>query len=194
MNNIIKIIALALLSTSLAFTNNNKKIIVIDVSHGGSDNGISIGELNEKEITLKIAKKIRELNKNANVELILTRDSDKFITLNERIDCINKLRPDFVISLHLNENQDENQNGTEILVCNKNRHKAKSNKLAQDIYNSFDKEKIKINEADFYLLKKVHFPIVLIELGYLTNEKERLFLSSEKGQLEIATSLLKVIN
>tara|TARA_R110002124_G_scaffold100353_2_gene247229 strand:- start:1144 stop:1581 length:438 start_codon:yes stop_codon:yes gene_type:complete len=145
MKNIFRIIGLAFLTITLAFTSIDKKIILIDVSHGGYDNGISIGELNEKEITLNIAKKIKELNENANVDIILTRDSDKFISLNERTESINKLRPDFVISLHVNSNEDRSQNGMEIFVSNKNKQKVKSEKLALDIYNSFDNHNREIN-------------------------------------------------
>lgn len=193
MKNIFKIIGLVFLTITLAFTSSDKKIIVIDVSHGGYDNGISIGELNEKEITLNIAKKIKELNKNANVDIILTRDSDKFVSFNKRTKSINKVRPDFVISLHINSNEDKGQNGMEIFVSNKNKQKVKSEKLALDIYNSFDNRNREINKADFYLLKNINYPITLVELGYLTNEKDREYLTSENGQLELATSLLNAI-
>ncbi len=177
----------------LDFTGSNKKTIVIDVSHGGQDNGVSIGNLNEKEITLNIAKKIKELNENDNVEIILTRDSDKFLTLNERIENINVLKPDFVISLHVNSNEDRSQNGMEIFVSNKNKQKDKSTKLALDLLNSFDNHQVEIKNADLYLLKNVNYPIALVELGYLTNENDRELLTSENGQLELVTSILNAI-
>lgn len=177
----------------LNFKNSNKKTIVIDVSHGGQDNGVSIGNLNEKEITLNIAKKIKELNENDNVEIILTRDSDKFLTLNERTENINALKPDFVISLHVNSNEDRSQNGMEIFVSNKNKQKDKSTKLALDLLNSFDKHHTEIKNADLYLLKNVNYPIALVELGYLTNENDRELLTSENGQLELVTSILNAI-
>jgi N-acetylmuramoyl-L-alanine amidase len=193
MKNILKFIGLAFLTITFAFTSSDKKVIVIDVSHGGQDNGISIGKLNEKEITLNIAKKIKEQNKNANVEIILTRDSDKFVTLNERTENINALKPDFIISLHVSSSEDKNKNGMEIVVSNKNKQKDKSTKLALYLLNSFDKHQAEIKNADLYLLKNVNYPIALVELGYLTNDKDREVLTSENGQLELVTSILNAI-
>lgn len=138
-------------------------------------------------------KKIKEQNKNANVEIILTRDSDKFVTLNERTENINALKPDFIISLHVNSSEDKNKNGMEIVVSNKNKQKEKSKKLALDLSNSFDNHQVEIKNADLYLLKNVNHPIALVELGYLTNENDRELLTSENGQLELVTSILNAI-
>lgn len=193
MKNIFKIIGLVFCVITLAFTSIDKKIIVIDVSHGGQDIGISLGKLNEKEITLSIAKKIKELNENVNVEIILTRNSDKFITLNERTENINKLKPDFIISLHVNSNEDKTKNGLEIFVSNKNEQKEKSEKLALGLLNSFHNHNAKIKKSDFQLLNNVKYPIALVELGYLTNKKDRELLTSENGQQELATSILNAI-
>ncbi len=193
MKNILKFIALILLTISFSFTNSDKRIIVIDVSHGGEDNGVSLDKLSEKEITLSIAKKIKKLNKNVNVDIILTRDSDKFVTQKERAESINKLNPDLVISLHVNSSKDKKNNGMEIFVSNKNKQKEKSEKLALDILNSFGNKNVEIKKADFHLLKNVNFSIVLLELGYLTNENDRKLLTSEKGQFKLATSILNAI-
>ncbi len=177
----------------IAFLGNNTKKVVIDVSHGGKDGGVSLGGLNEKKIALNIAKKIKALNKNENIEIILTRDSDQFISLNKRAKKINKLKPDFVISLHLNSDKDKNKNGMEIFVSDKNKQKEKSEKLAANLFNSFKDRTVKIKKADLYLLKNIEYPITLIEMGYLSNKKDREFLTSENGQLELASLVLKAI-
>ncbi|WP_336127160.1 N-acetylmuramoyl-L-alanine amidase family protein [Mesoflavibacter sp. CH_XMU1422-2] len=193
MKNLMKFIGLAFLTITLAFTTVDKKTIVIDVSHGGHDNGTIVNGYNEKGIALNIANKIKELNKNSNLEIILTRDSDKFLSLNERAEQINKLKPDFVISLHVNAADDKKESGKEIFVSDKNKQKEKSGSLALELFYSFKDRNVEIKKADFYLLKNVEYPIALLELGYLTNENDREVLTTEKGQSELAESILNVI-
>ena len=188
-----KFIGLVFLTITLAFTNVDKKTIVIDVSHGGHDNGTTAHGFNEKEIALNIANKIKQLNKNSSIEIILTRDSDKFLSLNERTEQINKLKPDFVISLHANATDDKKESGKEIFVSDKNKQKEKSGNLALELFYSFNDRNVEIKKADFYLLKNVEYPIALLELGYLTNENDREVLTTEKGQSELAESILNVI-
>ncbi|MEO1054352.1 MAG: N-acetylmuramoyl-L-alanine amidase [Bacteroidota bacterium] len=189
----ITFIGLALLTITLAFTNVDKKTIVIDVSHGGHDNGITIDGFSEKEIALNIANKIKASNKNSNVEIILTRDTDQFLSLGDRVKQINELKPDFVISLHANLSDDLNKNGTEIFISDKNNQKEKSGDLALKLLYSFNDGNVTIKKADFFLLKNVECPIALVDLGYLTNKDDLQILTSEKGQTQLAQSILSVI-
>ena len=177
----------------LAFTNVDKKTIVIDVGHGGQDNGTTVNGFDEKEIALNIANKIKELNKNSNVVIILSRDSDKFLSLSDRANQINSVKPDFVISLHANATDNQKENGKQIFVSDKNKQKEKSGDLALKLFYSFKDRNVEIKKADFYLLKNVEYPIALVELGYLTNETDREILTTEKGQYKLAKSILSVI-
>lgn len=193
MRNIFLFIGIALLTFTFSFTSVNEKIVVIDVSHGGEDNGASIGNFHEKDIALSIAKKIKELNRSSNIQIVLTRDSDKFISLEDRAKMINNLKPDFAISLHLNFHPDVNKNGTEIYISNLNKKKESCEKLALEISNSFEKEKVEIKQANFSILKNVEYPIALVEFGFLSNENDRKLMTSEEGQVELANSILKAI-
>lgn len=90
-----------------------KKTIIIDPGHGGQSTGaksvakVSIGGyrryIYEKEITLELAKKLRDLiNKSPNVQALLTREKDEYVSLQERVDIALKNKGDLFISLHLN--------------------------------------------------------------------------------------------
>ena len=193
MKNVLKISALALVAFLFAFTNANKKTILIDVSHGGKDSGALVEGFNEKEIALSIAKKMKELNQHPNVEIILTRESDTFLSLAERAKLINDLHPDYVISLHTNVTTNPSVSGMNIVISDQNTEREKSGELAMDLLYSFDKKNIQINKADYYLLKNVHYPIAFIELGYLSNESDRQLLTTQKGQQELAESILNGI-
>jgi N-acetylmuramoyl-L-alanine amidase len=194
MKNVIKIAALVLVSISLAFTGIDKKVVVLDVGHGGKDTGAMIDGVNEKDINLAIAQKIKELNTNSQVEIILTRTTDEFISLDERAKKINDAKPDYVISLHTNSSKDEHQSGTEIYYTLKSMHAEKSKQLAIDISAGFTEGEVSIKHADFYLLKKVNSPMLLVELGYLSNPIEKAALVDKASQLAFAQSILKLMD
>jgi len=79
------------------------KIIIIDPGHGGSDPGaIGPSGLRESEITLKIALELEKLLKGAGIPTYLTRNENKFISLEERTNFANKKNGFIFISLHAN--------------------------------------------------------------------------------------------
>ena len=76
--------------------------IVIDAGHGGEDPG-ALGRLGsrEKDITLTIAKRLRELvNAEPNMRALLTRDDDYFLPLHMRVDKARKVKADLFVSIH----------------------------------------------------------------------------------------------
>ncbi len=82
----------------------DRTVVVIDPGHGGKERG-AIGPtgLEEKEVTLILARKLRtELQKDPTVSVVLTRDQDRFVPLDERTAIANHNRADLFISIHLN--------------------------------------------------------------------------------------------
>ncbi|PQA95757.1 N-acetylmuramoyl-L-alanine amidase [Chryseobacterium shigense] len=187
----IKLLALSAFSASfLSFTPTNKKYIVIDAGHGGNDTGSIYGKFSEKEITISIANEIKKLNENQDqYEVILTRDSDAYPTLQERTAMINKLNPELVISLHMNSDpqKESEKEGTEVYIQNTDGSK----KLAEKISKKFDVRKIE--ERNLHMLRETKAPAVLVELGFINNTKDREYATSEKGQKEIAQKFTEII-
>jgi N-acetylmuramoyl-L-alanine amidase len=90
-------------------------IIVIDPGHGGEDSG-AVGKngLLEKEVTLDIANKLKELLKNdKGIEVILTRDKDVLVPLEERAAIANQRKADIFLSIHTNASQKRSARGYE---------------------------------------------------------------------------------
>jgi len=187
----IKLLALSAFSTAfLSFTPLTKKYIVIDAGHGGNDMGAVYHDTAEKDITLHIAHEIEKINATQDkYEVILTRGSDDDIILADRTNKINDLKPEMVISLHVNSNpKDETPDkGTEIFVQNSD----SSRKLAEKISKKFNARKIE--ERNLHMLRESQAPTVLVELGFLNNTEDRRYMTSEKGQQEIAKKFIEVI-
>ncbi|MDR4952299.1 N-acetylmuramoyl-L-alanine amidase [Chryseobacterium sp. ES2] len=188
----ITLLALSIFSTAfLSFTPINKKYIVIDAGHGGNDFGAIHGEILEKNISLSVAKEIQKINESQDkYEVILTRDSDSAPTLAERTDLINKLNPEMVISLHVNSSpeKEKSDNGFEVYVQNSD----VSKELAGKIYKKFNARKI--SESNLHMLRETKAPAVLVELGFINNSDNRNYITSEKGQKEIAQKFVEIIN
>ena len=92
--------------------------VVIDPGHGGKDPGtISPGGLKEKDITLAVAQRLaRELRERHHYEVILTRDRDVFLPLEERTAIANSKEGDLFISIHVNAAPNQAAKGIETYV------------------------------------------------------------------------------
>jgi N-acetylmuramoyl-L-alanine amidase len=172
--------------------------IVIDAGHGGSDFGATFNETSEKMIVSQIAEKIKSLNENKNITILLTRNSDELITLEKRTAYINSVKPDLVLSLHINANPNNEKSGVESYVSDKSPFYAKSNAIANQLNVSLAKNSsLKVSEtklAPFHILKKSEAPTVLFELGYLTNTKDRKYLTDETEQDAIAKNIYSFLS
>ncbi|WP_312312820.1 N-acetylmuramoyl-L-alanine amidase family protein [Empedobacter brevis] len=103
----------SLFATSTIFAQ-TPKTFIIDAGHGGHEIGSKNNQINESEYSLEIAQKIQQLAKKKNINVILTRNGNDFLDLQSRVDKINELNPDLVISLHLNSSTSKELKGAEV--------------------------------------------------------------------------------
>lgn len=195
-----------------------KHIIVIDPAHGGQDTGIKLTDkVNEKDITLAVALALRkELAKENNLEIILTRDSDKEVSLEDREKNVAKIKPDFVISLHTNAGFGKSASGFEIYYQEfnkdvikekkkakgdarqeKNKYLNDSVRLARIIQENlnilFPRKGRGLRRADLPVTEDLFVPVVVVEMGFATNPEDKKKLLSLNTQTEIANALGKSI-
>ena len=198
-----KIGALLGIAACFAFALPNSKTekieVVIDAAHGGKDYGAVYGDFMEKEITEAIAKKVKEQVGNKDVEVHFTRLSDEFLELSERVDIINRIKPDLVLSLHTNFSTKENSatSGLEIFIGKNSVAKDKSKAYATALAKQMQEYKFNksgIEEASFYVLNKVEAPAVMLEMGYLSHEGDRAYLTSTEGQEKLAETIAGFID
>lgn len=173
-----------------------KKTIIIDAGHGGTDLGATKDDLNEKDILSEITKKIKTMYSDSDVSILFTRTEDKFIDVKNRTDFINLNKPDLVISLHINTNKNSDTNGFEIFITDKSDLFEKAKLFADKLSSKLSQTQLKnrgLKTAPFQILKNSSYPSMVIELGFISNENDRKFIASEKGQTEIAKNILGFI-
>ncbi len=215
-NYISRILALPLIAfTVLAFTFRTKSsraiipldkeiTVVIDAGHGrmanGSVNGARSEGIYEDDIVLTLAKKVAEMNANNKINIVLTRTSGENVDLNKRVEIAKEKKADLFISLHMGASEDDaNRNGIELLVSNKNTAFQKQSQLLASVlkeelatvYTTFPE--LRKRQVGSLILDKNVCPSVLIECGYVTNKKDRDFITGEGNQKLIAEKIITSI-
>ncbi|MDO4184635.1 MAG: N-acetylmuramoyl-L-alanine amidase [Rhodospirillales bacterium] len=113
--------------------NNAKKIVVIDAGHGGHDPGaIGYSGVYEKNITLAAAKELkRQLDKEGKYKVFLTRSTDIFIPLRDRVKIARKHNADLFISLHADSATNRNAKGLSVYTLSETASDKEAEALAE---------------------------------------------------------------
>lgn len=173
-----------------------EKIVVIDPGHGGFDPGaVGPSGLTEKEVALDISKSIAQKLQDKVDKIVLTRDSDEFISLRERVEMANQLDASVFVSIHANASNREYSEGTETFISPAN--KAVSRRLAEIIHDELIDE-IQLNdrgikEDNFYVVKHTDMPSILVEVAFLSNPHEEALLSSSVFRRKTAGAISRGI-
>ncbi|MES2800888.1 MAG: N-acetylmuramoyl-L-alanine amidase [Bdellovibrionota bacterium] len=199
-------------------------VIVIDPGHGGVDVGAVRGIFKESDITLKVAQKIQNLIQSEfsqNIEVILTRETNKSLSLENRVKVAETRYADLFISLHANSSQASYVSGMEfyfkkgahavkmpaieastavkkiigdLTSFGQTRQSLKFNQILQNQVKALGADsKTVIKRAPFFVIEKTSMPSALIEIGYISNISEAKLLLTEERQQEIAETIVKSI-
>ncbi|MEN6467422.1 MAG: N-acetylmuramoyl-L-alanine amidase [Smithella sp.] len=193
-----------------------KQIVVIDPAHGGEDSGVlGVAKVAEKDLTLAMALALKkELDQEGNLAVILTRDSDKTLSVDDRKKSIAKINPAMVLSLHVNAGFGKHSSGFELYYpgfkgleaspkgaktnqANAGQYLNDTVKLARLVQKNLDglfpRKGRGLREAVVPLAEGLVVPVLTVELGFATNPDEKKKLTSEKTQAEIAKALARSI-
>jgi N-acetylmuramoyl-L-alanine amidase len=151
-------------------------LIYLDSGHGGKDSGASKNGIHEKDIVLKIQKKMESLLKNFDVDVATSRDSDVFLSLDERTQKANKLNADVLVSIHCNSATTTSARGFESYRWTNvdSGTVAFQNVMHQEIIRSMgngitDRGK---KSANFHMLRESKMKAVLTEVLFLSNTQD----------------------
>jgi N-acetylmuramoyl-L-alanine amidase len=115
------------------FAADQPKVIVIDPGHGGIDPGaVSHKKTKEKDVVLAYGQALRDaLQKSSNYKVILTRDSDQFISLEERVNIARDNKADLFIAIHADTVEEKGVRGTTLYTVSDKATDAEAEALAQ---------------------------------------------------------------
>jgi N-acetylmuramoyl-L-alanine amidase len=210
------VLAFSLRTKSIAVTSHfsdRTVTVMIDAGHGmranGQRDGVSVEGINEDEVVLSIAKKVQALNGNEHIRILLTRNSDEIVDLHKRVDIARDNKADLFLSLHLNANPEKPEPGTisadskgegfEIYVSGKQPSYQQQSQLFASVLQEELKSVYSINsnlltrKVGVWVLDKNVCPSVILECGFLTNEKDRKFIENESNQQIVAARILSAI-
>lgn len=167
-------------------------VLVVDAGHGGNDQGAAGRRSLEKDINLKVARRVckRIRKKCKGVEVIQTRPDDEFVTLDDRAGMANFFGADLFISIHSNSARGWAE-GTETFIHPSARG-SRSERMARLIEQEYVRHGRKsrgVKTANFAVLRGTRMPAVLTELGFISNRREERFMKSRKGQKRLARSI-----
>jgi N-acetylmuramoyl-L-alanine amidase len=169
------------------------KTIVLDPGHGGVDTG-ACGKQNtrEKDINLEVALKLKTLLELAGAEVLLTRNTDIFISLYERCYFANYHKADLFISIHTNSHPDPSVRGIEIFHYNGQQN---SQKIAQKVLNRITKstgfKPLQVKANRFVVIRETQMPSILVELGFISNYQEETIIKSSDFKEKAALGILQ---
>ncbi len=195
MKNYFKFLAACAVAVCFAFAlpkNNDKLVVVIDAGHGGKDYGASFEGFMEKNINAGVAQKVKGLVDAEEVEIHFTREGDEFVSLEDRVKTINAVKPDLVLSLHVNFEARNQAYGMEFFVNEKGNYRAVE--LENKLVKSSGYKSRGIKDAPFYILRKSEAPVVNFQMGFLSHESDRAYLTSEAKQQELAQTIANYLN
>lgn len=97
------LLSICLGHTLMCYAETTDFVVVLDPGHGGKDFG-AVGKItNEKTINLEVARRVRKmLGRHKDVKVVMTRDDDTFLSLQERANIANKAHGDLFVSIHVN--------------------------------------------------------------------------------------------
>lgn len=192
-------------STEPAFTPGLKgKIIALDAGHGGSDTG-AIGPtgVTEKGVTLRVAKALQKLLQAEGATVLMTRTTDTEVSpkkanasdveeLQARCDVGNDGNADIFISMHMDSFTNSTPSGTTGYYYTKG-SKA-SQRLAQyvseGVVTALGTGNRGTKSCNFYVVKHTDMPATLVEMAFISNDKEEKLMNSEAGINRAAEGIL----
>lgn len=168
--------------------------ILVDPGHGGSEKG-AIGCLGDKEkdINLKIATELKDLLTQMGANVLLTRECDGNISLDNRVKMAKENCADIFVSIHLNSIPDIEMNvhknrGTSVYYYNPN-----SKKLAKAVEHSVTEQlgtrKDGVRTASFAVLRPTNYIGILVEVAYMTNPIDSVLYTKEEFPRETAKGI-----
>lgn len=148
------------------------RTVIIDPGHGGHDKGGQWGMVYEKHLALDTATRLESELKKRGFRTVMTRRSDYFISLPERVRIASRYSDAIFVSVHYNYTWKQDASGLETYF-----HSGQSQPLASYVHSGIMSKVRAINRgvkfARFYVIRNTTCPSILVECGFVSNSNER---------------------
>lgn len=180
----------------------NERVVVIDPGHGGLDGGkVGVNGVEEKEVNLKISLKIKDILKQENISVVMTRTEDERLAetqvedLKARVSLMNEEKPALVVSIHQNSYHEESVHGAQVFYYADSTESERAAGIIQEALKEIDPDNTKAAKPNctYYILKKTEVPVVIAECGFLSNYEEAEKLADEEYRQKLAEAVAKGI-
>jgi N-acetylmuramoyl-L-alanine amidase len=164
------------------------KTVIIDPGHGGHDKGCIWGKVYEKHMCLDTSMRLEQALRNKGFSTILTRRSDYFISLPQRVAIASRYKNAIFISIHYNFTDRKDACGIETFY-----NTSQSQTLATHVHNKILRNVRSYNRgvktARFYVIRNNQMPAILVECGFVSNEDERTKMCKAKYRQGLANAI-----
>ena len=163
--------------------------VVIDAGHGGHDRGGIPGQrIAEKDMTLDVAQRLRNVLSRNGYRVVMTRDSDVFVPLGTRVAIANSYRNAIFVCIHFNATGRRGASGIETYFYDRD-----SLPLASAIHyyvaGGAPSDNRGVRRRGYYVLRKTRIPAVLVECGFLTNPTEAAYARNASYRQKLAEEI-----
>lgn len=166
------------------------KNIMLDAGHGGKDPGtIALNDEKEKTLSLKYTKSLKEQLENQGATVILTRENDRYLSLNERVAASESYNTDAFVSIHFNAFTSEENHGASTHFFDEGDDQELAQSIQSELTSNTDFKDRGVKQDDYYVLRKNEATSVLAELGFLSNEQDLEAIQDEEHMEQVTQSI-----
>ncbi len=163
--------------------------VVIDAGHGGHDRGGIPGQrVAEKDMTLDVAQRLKRVLAASGYRVVMTRDSDVFVSLGGRVAIANSYPNALFVCIHFNSANRMGAGGIETYFYSRD-----SLPLASAVHyfvaGGAPSSNRGVRRRGYYVLRKTNIPAVLVECGFLTNPTEAAYAQTASYRQKLAEEI-----
>lgn len=189
--------------------------ICIDPGHGGNDPGCKNGKVYEKKINLEVALRLRAKLKALGYNVVMTRTTDRDLSLSARPEIAKKNKAQLFISIHCNSTKNKSVNGVETFAPTPIGAASTSDKTPRAIRypsNAYDRNSFRlafelqrgtkkamnasdrgVKHARYVVIRDATMPAALVEIGFLSNTAEAKKMIAPAYQDQIANQIAQAV-
>jgi N-acetylmuramoyl-L-alanine amidase len=191
-------------------------VVVVDAGHGGSNTGAPgrVAGAFEKQVTMQVARVVRERLEREGVRVVMTREGDRYLTLRERVRRANAAGADCFLSLHTNASPEHGRRGVEVYVLERQTAEVEARRAASRErgvpallaeLGLLEAHRASVSlatavlqqlapgqpakQADYDVLSGVTAPAVLVEMGFIDHPVEGPLLLKAETQRQIGENI-----